>query len=219
MRVTLQALAAVLGGTQSLHTNSMDEALALPTERAAKLALRTQQILAFESGAADVVDPLGGSWYVEAMTSRIERLASALIGKIDSMGGAVRAIEQGFFQREIQESAYRYQQEIERGQRVIVGVNRFREEERTSVPLHKVDPALERGQAERLRALRSRREADASAAGGEAPHAAALAKLESAARGRDPLLPFILKAVEARATLGEISDALRRAFGRHVEIL
>jgi methylmalonyl-CoA mutase N-terminal domain/subunit len=219
VRVTLQALAAVLGGTQSLHTNSMDEALALPTERAAKVALRTQQILAFESGAADVVDPLGGSWYVETLTTRIEKLAAALVARIDSMGGAVRAIEQGFFQREIQESAYRYQQEVERGDRVIVGVNRFREEEKNSVPIHKVDPALERGQAERLRALRSRRAAEAGASGGEAPHAVALTRLERAARGNDPLLPFILEAVELRATLGEISDALRQAFGRHQEIL
>src|SRR5262249_43240572 len=128
VRVTLQALAAALGGTQSLHTNSRDEALALPTEGAATLARRTQQIVAHESGAADVVDPLGGSHYVEAITTRIETLARALIGRIDAMGGSVRAIERGFVQREIQESAYRYQQEVERGDRVVVGVNRFQSE-------------------------------------------------------------------------------------------
>jgi len=218
-RVTLQALAAILGGTQSLHTNSMDEALSLPTESAAKTALRTQQILAHESGAADVVDPLGGSYYVEALTDRVESLARALIGKIDGMGGSVKAIERGFLQREIQESAYRYQQEIERGDRVVVGVNRFREDERGSVPLHKVDLALERGQVERLRAFKSQRDAGSGKAGGDPPHAAALLKLEAAARAKDPLLPFILGAVEAKATLGEISDALRAAFGRHQETL
>ncbi len=217
VRVTLQRLAAVLGGTQSLHTNAMDEALSLPTEAAAKVALRTQQILAYESGAADVVDPLAGSYYVEAITSRIETLARALIEKIDALGGSVAAIERGFLQREIQESAYRYQQEIERGGRITVGVNRFREEERTGVPIHRLDPALERDQVERLRSFRSRREAAARAGGGTAPHASALSRLERAAGGSEILLPLVLEAVESHATLGEISEALARAFGRHRE--
>ena len=215
VRVALQALAAVLGGTQSLHTNAMDEALALPTERAAKVALRTQQLIAHESGAADVVDPLGGSYYIEALTSRIEEASSALILKIDALGGSVRAIEQGFIQREIQESAYRYQQEVERGERVVVGVNRFREDGDAGIPLHRIDPALERGQVEKLREFRGRREREAARAGGDAPHTAALGRLERAAGGREKLVPFILEAVESRATLGEVSDTLRRAFGIH----
>jgi methylmalonyl-CoA mutase N-terminal domain/subunit len=215
VRVALQALAAVLGGAQSLHTNAMDEALALPTERAATIALRTQQVLAHESGAADVVDPLGGAYYVEAQTARIESLASALIERIDALGGAVAAVERGFVQREIQESAYRHQQEIERGERIVVGVNRYREDEAPGVTRHRIDPALEREQVERLRAFRARRDEVAARAGGAAPHAAALDRIERAARAGDPLVPFILDAVEARATLGEISDALRRALGTY----
>ena len=219
VRVALQALAAVLGGTQSLHTNSMDEALALPTEKAAKIALRTQQIIANESGAADVADPLGGSYYVEALTTKIEIQARALIDRIDQMGGSVKALERGFIQREIQEAAYRHQREIERGARVIVGVNKYRGEEKEPLPIHRVDPALERDQVERLRAFRARRDQEASKAGGPAPHAVALERMERAAKGSDPLLPFVLDAVEAGATLGEISDALRRAFGTHHEAL
>ncbi len=215
IRVTLQALSAVLGGTQSLHTNALDEALALPTEESARIALRTQQVMAHESGAADVVDPLGGSWYVESLTAEIEEEARSLIEKVDAMGGAVKAIERGFVQKEIQESAYRYQQEIEGGARVVVGVNRFREEGEPGVPLLKLDPALEREQVERLRGFRRRRDEEAARAGGEAPHAAALGRLEAAARGDEPLIPFILESVESRATLGEISDAMRRAFGTH----
>ncbi len=215
VRVALQALAAVLGGTQSLHTNSMDEALALPTERTVRIALRTQQIIAHESGAADLVDPLAGSYYVEAMTSRIESRAAELIAKIDALGGSVKAIEEGFVTREIHDAAYRYQQEVERGDRVIVGVNRYREEEATRVPILRVDRAVERDQVERLREFRRRRDEEARREAGPAPHARALEKLEAAARGEDPLLPFILEAVEARATLGEISDALRRVFGVH----
>jgi methylmalonyl-CoA mutase N-terminal domain/subunit len=153
------------------------------------------------------------------MTSRIETLAADLIARIDAMGGAVRAIERGFLQREIQESAYRHQQEVERGERVIVGVNRFREASGSSVPIHKVDLDLERGQVERLRAFKSLRASSAASTGIEAPHAVALRRLESAARGAGHLLPLILDAVEARATLGEISDTLRLAFGRHQEIL
>ncbi len=215
VRVTLQALGAVLGGTQSLHTNALDEALALPTEESARLALRTQQVIAHESGAADVVDPLGGSYYVETLTARIEERARALMEKVDALGGAVRAIERGFVQKEIQESAYRYQQEVESGARVIVGVNRYREDGEAGVPLLRVDPALEREQIARLRDFRRRRDEEAARKGGEAPHAAALSRLESAARESEPLLPFILEAVESRATLGEISDAMRRAFGTH----
>jgi methylmalonyl-CoA mutase N-terminal domain/subunit len=213
IRVALQALAAVLGGTQSLHTNALDEALALPTEETAKVALRTQQIIAHESGAADVVDPLGGSYYVEWLTSRIEDRALELMEKIDSLGGSVKAIERGFVQKEIQDAAYRYQREVEDEARVIVGVNRFHEEEQTGIPIHRINPALEREQVERLRDFRRRR--DEESADGSAPHAAALEKLEAAARGEEALLPFILEAVQSRATLGEISDAMRRAFGVH----
>jgi methylmalonyl-CoA mutase N-terminal domain/subunit len=195
----------------------MDEALALPTEKAATIALRTQQIIAHESGAADVVDPLGGSWYVESLTSRIESGARALIERIDQAGGAVRAIERGIVQREIQESAYRYQQEVESGVRVVVGVNRYREGDKGDVPIHRIDPALERAQVERVRAFRARRDQDAAVAGSVSPHLAALGRLERAAKGADPLLPLILDAVESRATLGEISDTLRRTFGTHRE--
>jgi methylmalonyl-CoA mutase N-terminal domain/subunit len=213
VRVTLQALAAVLGGTQSLHTNAMDEALSLPTEDAVRIALRTQQIIANESGAADVADPLGGSYFIESMTAKIESAAWEKILKIDAMGGSVKAIEQGFIQREIQDSAYRYQQEIEQGTRVIVGVNQHQGEGDAGVPLHRIDPAVERNQVERLRQFKQKRE---EGAGGKAPpHAAALEKLEQAARGNDAMLPLILEAVESRATLGEISDAMRRAFGVH----
>ena len=216
IRVALQALGAVLGGTQSLHTNALDEALALPTEETARIALRTQQVIAHESGAADVVDPLGGSWYVESLTTKIEEHAHALMERIDALGGSVRAIEQGFVQKEIQESAYRYQQEVEAGRRIIVGVNSFRDEEGGGpIPLMKIDPAMEREQVERLRDFRRRRNEDAAKAGGDAPHAAALARLESACRGTDHLVPFILEAVESRATLGEISDAMRGVFGVH----
>jgi methylmalonyl-CoA mutase, N-terminal domain len=209
-RVTLQTLAAVLGGCQSLHTNAYDEALGLPTGDAATLALRTQQIVAHESGVADFVDALGGSYAVEALTGRLEALASETLQRIDALGGMVAAIEQGFPQREIQRSAYEYQLEVERGERIVVGVNAFAREA-PPVPVSQIDPENERAQVERLRAVRTSR--------APGPHAAALTRLGAAAGGRDNLVPYILEAVKARATVGEISDVLRAAWGEHVESL
>jgi methylmalonyl-CoA mutase N-terminal domain/subunit len=210
-RVALQALMAVLGGAQSLHTNSMDEALGLPTEKAATIALRTQQILAHESGVADTVDPLGGAYGIEALTTEIETRVFHYLRDIDERGGTVKAIETGYLQREIQDAAYRHQQALERGDRVIVGVNRYasgeREERGDEVPILKIDPRLEEAQKARLAAFRQRR--DGAAAG------AALDAIEQAARGRDNLMPLVLRAVEAHATLGEISDRLRGVFGTH----
>jgi methylmalonyl-CoA mutase, N-terminal domain len=205
VRVAVQALAAILGGCQSLHTNSMDEALALPTETAVRIALRTQQVLAYESGVADTADPLGGAYAIEALTRRIEEEAETYIGKIDGLGGSVSAI--AFMQREIQESAYRYQQEIESKARVVVGVNEFVMDEPPPGDLFKIDPTVGRTLAERLGRLRQSR--DAAAAG------RALEAIERVARGRDNLVPFVLDAVRVRVTLGEICDALRKVFGVH----
>jgi methylmalonyl-CoA mutase N-terminal domain/subunit len=212
VRVALQALAAVLGGCQSLHTNGRDEALALPSEDSARLALRTQQVIAFESGVADSVDPLGGSYAVEAATLLLEREASALIDRIEKGGGALRAIERGEIQREIQDSAYRFQREIEAGERVIVGVNRF-EEEGVAPPadILRIDPQLEKAQISRLRALRARR--------AEGPWRAALDALEARARGGGNLVPAMVDAVLAWATVGEIAHRLRAVFGEHREVL
>ncbi|MFN2481709.1 MAG: methylmalonyl-CoA mutase [Pyrinomonadaceae bacterium] len=210
-RTTIQALAAVLGGTQSLHTNASDEALALPTESAARVALRTQQVIAHESGVADTVDPLAGSYAVEQLTSDLERLASDYIEKIDAMGGTLRAIELGYVQREIQEAAYRFQRAVESGDSVVVGVNRFQTEEASAPPTMRVDPSVERAQIERVRALRARRDAAATET--------ALARLEEAARGTENLLPRILAAVESLATVGEISHRLRRVWGEYREAL
>jgi len=209
VRTTLQALAAVLGGTQSLHTNAMDEALALPTEQAARLALRTQQVIAYESGVADTADPLAGSYAIEQLTDEIETRANDYLEKIDVMGGMLRAIESGYVQREIQESAYRYQRAIETNDAVIVGLNKFQLEEESTVPLLRVDPAIERAQIERVRALRNRRDATVVEA--------TLSKLEEAARGDENLLPKILDCVEAYATVGEISNRLRRVWGEYRE--
>ncbi len=209
VRVTLQALAAVLGGTQSLHTNSMDEALALPTESSARTALRTQQVLAWESGVANTVDPLGGSYAVETMTDAIEAEAEEYIRKIDAMGGMLKAIQSGYVQREIQDAAYRFQQAVESGATVIVGVNRFAGQEQQPIDLLVVDEAVGRGQQENLAGVRASRN---SAAVGSA-----LARLQNAAAGRDNLLPYILDAVEASASVGEISDCLRRVFGEYRE--
>ena len=212
VRVALQALAAVLGGCQSLHTNGKDEALGLPTEASARLALRTQQVIAFESGVADTVDPLGGSYAVEAATDRLEAEAEKLLDRIEARGGALRAIEQGEIQREIQESAYRFQREVEAGERVIVGVNRFQEEDAEPAgDILRIDPALEREQVERVRALRSRR--DATAWG------VALRTLEARARSADNLMPALVDAVLAWATVGEIAGCLRQVFGEHRETL
>jgi methylmalonyl-CoA mutase, N-terminal domain len=209
VRTTIQALAAVLGGTQSLHTNSMDEALALPTEQSARLALRTQQVIAHESGVADTVDPLAGSYAVEHLTDEIEHRALDYIEKIDAIGGMLRAIETGYVQREIQEAAYDYQRAVETNDAVVVGVNRFRAEGDTGVPLHRVDPSIEQAQVERLRALRQRRDAGSVEV--------ALTLLEDAARGTENLLPRILQCVEAYATVGEISHRLRRVWGEYRE--
>ncbi|WP_373048889.1 methylmalonyl-CoA mutase [Vulgatibacter sp.] len=210
VRVALQALASVLGGTQSLHTNSKDEALALPSESSAKLALRTQQIIANESGVADVIDPLGGSWHIERLTDELEEKALAYIQKIDDMGGMVNAISEGYPQREIQDAAFRYQTEIERGERVIVGVNEFVEEKEVApADLLKIDPAIEAQQKERLAELRKRRDADQAAR--------ALDAVRAGAGGTENLIPLIFEAVRARCTLGEISDAMREVFGEHRE--
>ncbi|HET8539194.1 MAG TPA: methylmalonyl-CoA mutase family protein [Anaeromyxobacter sp.] len=208
VRVTLQALAAVLGGTQSLHTNSRDEALGLPTEESARIALRTQQIVANESGAADVIDPLGGAYVVEAMTDEIEGRAEEYIRKIDEMGGMVHAISKGYVQREIQEAAYAWQKQVEAKEQVVVGVNAFKADD-PPVTVMKVDPALEERQVARLGAFRARR--SASAARG------ALDQVRAAAKGKENLMPPILAAVKAEATLGEISDALRDVFGEYRE--
>jgi methylmalonyl-CoA mutase N-terminal domain/subunit len=207
VRVALQALAAVLGGTQSLHTNSMDEALALPSAEAAGIALRTQQIIAHESGVANTADPLGGAYAVEAMTDGIEAEAEAYLQQIDSMGGMLRAIEAGFVQREIQESAYRIQRQIESGQRTVVGVNRFTTEESTPLELLVVDEQVAREQRARLARLRQERGAELCAG--------ALGSLRRAAQGRENLMPHILQAVESLATVGEISDCLREVFGEY----
>jgi methylmalonyl-CoA mutase N-terminal domain/subunit len=205
VRVAVQALAAVLGGCQSLHTNSMDEALALPSEGAVRVALRTQQVLAHESGVADSVDPLGGSYLVERLTRDIEAGAEAYLDKIEGLGGAVAAI--GFMQQEIQDAAYRYQQEVETRRRIVVGVNEFVTEAAPPAHLFEPDPAVEARQAERLAALRRRRAAE--------PVARALDAVEQAARGTENLVPRLLEAVRAEATLGEICARLRAVFGLH----
>jgi methylmalonyl-CoA mutase, N-terminal domain len=209
VRTTIQALAAVLGGTQSLHTNAMDEALSLPTAEAARLALRTQQVIAHESGITDTVDPLGGSYAIEHLTSEIERRAADYIEKIDNMGGMLRAIETGYVQREIQDAAYDYQRAVETMEQTVVGVNRFQSEEESSVPLLRVDPLIEQEQVERVRALRERRDAERAEI--------ALVKLEEAARGTENILPRILTCVEAFVTVGEISHRLRRVWGEYRE--
>ncbi len=209
VRTAIEALAAVLGGTQSLHTNSRDEALALPTEDSARLALRTQQIIAYETGVTSAVDPLGGSYYIEELTDSIERGAREYIDRIDAMGGALRAIETGFVQGEIQNSAYEFQRQVESGKRIIVGVNRFRVDGEGSVPTFRLDSAIERDQVERVRQVRASRDSEAVCR--------ALERLEQAARSTDNLLPPILEAADQLATVGEISDRLRTAFGEHRE--
>jgi methylmalonyl-CoA mutase N-terminal domain/subunit len=213
-RTTLQALAAVLGGTQSLHTNGFDEALSLPTENAARIALRTQQILAHESGVAQTVDPLAGSFYVESLTNEIERRADeylATIAGFDSGGkyGMLRAIERGYVQREIQNAAYAYQRAVDAKEAIVVGVNEFASEQEVAVPIQRIDEALEGRQVERIRALRARRDADV--------HAAALRRVEDAARGGENLMPRILDAVESYATVGEIANVMRAVFGEYRE--
>ena len=209
VRVAIQAMAAVLGGAQSLHTNSRDEALALPTEEAVQIALRTQQIIAHETGVAKVIDPVGGSYAIEALTDAIEEGARAYIQQIDDVGGAVKAIESGFQQHEIQQSAYTYQKEIEDKTRLIVGLNAFTMEEDAAPPIMQIDPALEKQQIARLQALRSQRD--------NQQVTAALQTLEQRARGTGNLMPPLIAAVESYATLGEIADTLRGVFGEYQE--
>jgi len=208
-RTAIQALAAVLGGTQSLHTNSYDEALALPTEQAARIALRTQQIVAYESGAPQTIDPLAGSYYIESLTNEIEKHATGYLEKIDALGGMLKAIERGFVQQEIQNAAYEYQQQVDQGDATVVGVNRFTVDEEKPVPILHIDESLERKQVERVRALRARRDRQS--------WQDSLKKIEEAARSDANLMPHIVSAVEAFATVGEISDTMRRVFGEYKE--
>ncbi|MBW2018697.1 MAG: methylmalonyl-CoA mutase family protein [Deltaproteobacteria bacterium] len=207
VRVTLQALSAVLGGTQSLHTNSMDEAFSLPSEEAVQIALRTQQVIAYESGVANTVDPLGGSFYLERLTNEIEARAQAYIDQIDKKGGAVAAIEQGYIQKEIQESAYTHQKAVEAGEEIVVGLNRFREEEAPPKNLLRVDPAVRESQVTKLKKLKAERDNIAVAS--------AMKALKKCAQGNDNLMPSIMEAVSRYATLGEICDTLREVFGEY----
>jgi methylmalonyl-CoA mutase N-terminal domain/subunit len=211
VRTTVQALAAVLGGAQSLHTNSRDEALALPTEESAKLALRTQQILAYEAGVTETPDPLAGSYFVETLTDELETAAQAYLDEIDAMGGTLAALEAGFQQRGIQESAYRTQLAVDRGDQVVVGVNRFRDEETVAPPIQRIDPEGERRQIESVRRVRAERD--------PAAWEAAMGRLEEAARGETNLMPPLIEAVRAYATVGEIADRLRAAWGVHRELI
>ena len=206
-RVTVQALAAVLGGTQSLHTNGYDEALSLPTEEAARTALRTQQIIAFESGAADTADPLAGSYFVEALTNELEKAAAELIKKIDALGGSVNAIEQGFMQEEIARSAYEFQRRVEKGEKIIVGVNKFQEESGQTIPLFRIDENIRKIQKEKLKVLKEKRE--------NAKVLASLQRIHDSAVGGSNLMPAVVEAVENYCTLGEIADELRKIFGEY----
>ncbi len=206
-RVTIQTLAAVMGGTQSLHTNGYDEALSLPTEEAAKIALRTQQVVAFESGVPETADPLAGSYFVEALTSEVENEAWKLIEKIDAMGGSVEAIEQGFIQDEIAASAYKYQKDIESGDKIIVGVNKFQTEETYTTPSFKIDESIQKLQTAKIAALKEKRDSEKVAQ--------CLERVAACARGTDNLMPAVLEAVENYCTLGEISDTLRNIFGEY----
>lgn len=206
-RVTIQTLAAVMGGTQSLHTNGYDEALSLPTEEAAKIALRTQQIVAFESGVSDTADPLAGSYFVESLTAEVENAAWKLIEKVEAMGGSVEAIEQGFMQDEIAASAYEYQKKIESGEKVSVGVNKFQSEETFQVPPFKIEAHIQHSQIERLQLVKSSRD--------NQKVLQCLSQIEIAARGTENIMPAVLEAVENLCTLGEISDTLRNVFGEY----
>ncbi|MGE5323733.1 MAG: methylmalonyl-CoA mutase [Actinomycetota bacterium] len=209
VRTAIQAMAAVLGGTQSLHTNSFDEALGLPTEHSARIALRTQQIIGYETGVPNTIDPLAGSYYIESLTNEIERRGEAYLEKIDAMGGTLKAIEQGYVQQEIQNAAYDFQQSVDRLEQVVVGVNRFQTESDKAVPIQRIDEALERKQVERIRALRQKRDKGAWEAG--------IRGVEDAARSGTNLMPHIIQAVESYCTVGEISDAMRRVFGEYQE--
>jgi methylmalonyl-CoA mutase N-terminal domain/subunit len=209
VRTSLEALAAVLGGTQSLHTNSFDEALALPTEEAARLALRTQQIVAFESGVANTPDPLGGSWFVEKLTDEMERAAYEYFARIDELGGMVEAIRRNFPQREIADAAFTYQRELDERKRIVVGVNDFTQEDEEPTPILRIDPALERKQVDRLQATRARRDGAAVES--------ALAELKRAAATEENLMPPIIAAARVRATEGETIAALQEVFGTYTE--
>src|SRR5215469_5443679 len=209
VRTAIQALAAVLGGTQSLHTNSFDEALALPTEQSARIALRTQQIIGYESGVPQTIDPLSGSYYIESLTNEIERRAAEYLGKIEVLGGMLRAIERGYIQQEIQNAAYEYQRAVDEGSAIVVGVNRFELEQERPIPIQRIDEGLETKQVQRVRALRAKRD--------QSSWRSALSSVEDGARGGTNLMPRILAAVEANATVGEISDAMRRVFGEYKE--
>ncbi|HJS51451.1 MAG TPA: methylmalonyl-CoA mutase family protein, partial [Pyrinomonadaceae bacterium] len=209
VRTTIQALAAVLGGTQSLHTNSMDEALGLPTENAARIALRTQQVIAHESGVADTVDPLGGSYAIEELTTQLEKKAVEYIEKIDSMGGMLRAIESGYVQTEIQDAAYEFQRAVETEDAIVVGMNKFQMDDEEPIPTLTVDEQIERDQIERLRAVRERRNITAAEK--------ALKALREAAAGTENLLPRILSCVENEVTVGEVSHCLRKTWGEYRE--
>ncbi|MDP4255244.1 MAG: methylmalonyl-CoA mutase family protein, partial [Bacteroidota bacterium] len=206
-RVTVQTLAAVLGGTQSLHTNGYDEALSLPTEEAARTALRTQQIIAFESGVADTADPLAGSYFVESLTRQVEEEAWQLIGRIDAMGGSVSAIEQGWIQEEIARSAYEYQRRVETGEKIIVGVNKFQVEEESDIPVFRIDDSIRHVQMEKLAALKRRRD--------PAKCDSILQELNDKAASGENIMPTVLAAVERSCTLGEIADTLREVFGEY----
>jgi methylmalonyl-CoA mutase N-terminal domain/subunit len=210
VRVAFQALSAVLGGTQSLHTNSMDEALALPSQEAVQIALRTQQLIAYETGVTETVDPLAGSYYIEHLTNTIESQAADYIRRIDELGGAASAIEQGFVQREIQESAYKYQKAVEQGERIVVGLNKFQVQEPKPTGLLRVDPVVREQQMKKLQRLKEKRDNGAVQA--------SLAGLKKGAQGEDNLLPLILQAVRAYATLGEICDTLREVFGEYTAV-
>ena len=206
-RVAIQTLAAVLGGTQSLHTNGYDEALSLPTEQAAMIALRTQQIIAFESGVPDTVDPLAGSYFIESLTNEVEESAKKLIEKIDAMGGSVTAIEQGFMQDEIARSAYEYQRTIETGDKIIVGVNKFQTEEQNTMPGFKIDDSIREVQCNKLKILKAKRDNP------KVKHC--LLQINQAAINNTNLMPVVIEAVENYCTLGEIADELRKVFGEH----
>ena len=206
-RVTLQTIAAVLGGTQSLHTNGYDEALSLPSEEAAKIALRTQQIVAFESGVADTVDPLAGSYFIESLTNEVETAALLLIEKIDAIGGSVAAIEEGFMQNEIAKSAYEYQRNIESGEKIIVGVNKFQTDEKNTTPVFKIDERIQQIQTDKLKALRIKRDNENVIA--------CLKKINATAINGENLMPVVVEAVENYCTLGEIADELRKVFGEY----
>src|ERR1700758_1061072 len=209
VRTALQALAAVLGGTQSLHTNSYDEALALPTEQAARIALRTQQVIASESGVANTIDPFAGSYYIESLTNDLQQQANAYLDRIDALGGTPRAIERGWVQQEIQSAAYEYQRAVDSGQATVVGINRFTREEEPPIPIQRIDEALERRQVERLKALRGRRN--------KSRWQSSLDHVRDHARSGQNLMPAILEAVESRATVGEIAAAMREVFGEYHE--